>query len=65
VPRRGRVDRGGKEGELDRALDAYRDALAGAVGPAVARLDMLMKPYRRSPIGCAPRRRPARAAAEG
>jgi len=33
----------GKEGELDRALDAYRDALAGAVGPAVARLDMLMK----------------------
>src|SRR5207302_1688126 len=33
----------GKEGELDRALDSYRDALAGAVGPAVARLDMLMK----------------------
>jgi len=33
----------GKEADLDRALDAYREALAGAVGPAVAQLDMLMK----------------------
>ena len=33
----------GKEADLDRALDAYREALAGAVGPAAARLDMLMK----------------------
>jgi len=33
----------GKEADLDRALAAYREALAGVAGPAVARLDMLMK----------------------
>jgi len=33
----------GKEADLDRALTAYRDALAEAAGPVVARLDMLMK----------------------
>ena len=33
----------GKEDDLDRALDAYRDALASATGPDVARLDMLLK----------------------
>ncbi len=33
----------GKEEELDRALAAYRDAVAAATGPEVARLDMLMK----------------------
>ena len=33
----------GKEDELDRALAAYRDALASAAGPDVARLDMLLK----------------------
>ncbi len=33
----------GKEEELDRALVAYRDAVAAATGPEVARLDMLMK----------------------
>jgi len=33
----------GKEETLDRALAAYRDALAGATGPDVARLDMLLK----------------------
>jgi hypothetical protein len=33
----------GREADLDRALAAYRDALAEAAGPVVARLDMLMK----------------------
>jgi hypothetical protein len=33
----------GKEEALDQALAAYRDALAGATGPEVARLDMLLK----------------------
>src|SRR5439155_1448586 len=33
----------GKEADLDRALAAYRDALAAATGPEVARLDMLLK----------------------
>jgi hypothetical protein len=33
----------GKENDLDRALDAYRDTLASATGPDVARLDMLLK----------------------
>jgi hypothetical protein len=33
----------GKEEELDRALGAYRDTLAAAVGPDAATLDMLMK----------------------
>jgi hypothetical protein len=33
----------GKEEDLDRALAAYHEALAGAVGDAVARLDMLLK----------------------
>jgi hypothetical protein len=33
----------GKEEDLDRALVAYRDAVAAATGPEVARLDMLMK----------------------
>jgi ABC-type transporter Mla subunit MlaD len=33
----------GKEETLDRALAAYRDALAGATGADVARLDMLLK----------------------
>jgi len=33
----------GKEADLDRALAAYREALAEVAGPAVARLDMLMK----------------------
>ena len=33
----------GKEDELDQALAAYRDALAGTTGPDVARLDMLLK----------------------
>ena len=33
----------GKEDELDRALAAYRDAVAEATSPAVARLDMLLK----------------------
>jgi hypothetical protein len=33
----------GKEEALDRALAAYHDALAGATGPDVARLDMLLK----------------------
>src|SRR5689334_3901648 len=33
----------GKEDALDAALAAYRDALAGATGPDVARLDMLLK----------------------
>ncbi len=35
--------RDGKEAELDLALAAYRETLASAVGPAVARLDMLLK----------------------
>jgi len=33
----------GKEEALDRALAAYRDALAGATGADIARLDMLLK----------------------
>jgi hypothetical protein len=33
----------GKEDEIDRALKAYRDALATATGPEVAYLDMLLK----------------------
>jgi len=33
----------GKEEDIDRALAAYRDALAAATGPEVARLDMLLK----------------------
>jgi len=33
----------GKEEALDRALTDYREALAGAAGAAVARLDMLLK----------------------
>lgn len=33
----------GKEGELDRALAAYRDTVAAVVGEQVARLDMLLK----------------------
>src|SRR3989454_5579417 len=33
----------GKEADLDRALAAYREALAEVAGPAVARLDMLIK----------------------
>jgi hypothetical protein len=33
----------GKEAELDEALAAYREALAAATSPLVARLDMLMK----------------------
>ena len=33
----------GKEDALDQALGAYREALAGATGEAVARLDMLLK----------------------
>jgi ABC-type transporter Mla subunit MlaD len=33
----------GKEEEIDRALAAYRDALAAATGDTVARLDMLLK----------------------
>jgi len=33
----------GKEADLDRALAAYREALAAATGPEVARLDMLLK----------------------
>ena len=33
----------GKEDDLDRALAAYREAVAAATGPEVARLDMLMK----------------------
>jgi hypothetical protein len=33
----------GKEEALDLALAAYHDALAGATGPEVARLDMLLK----------------------
>jgi hypothetical protein len=33
----------GKEAALDRALAAYREALTEVTGPAVARLDMLMK----------------------
>ena len=33
----------GKEETLDRALAAYRDALASTSGPDVARLDMLLK----------------------
>ena len=33
----------GKEDALDQALVAYRDALGGATGPEVARLDMLLK----------------------
>jgi hypothetical protein len=33
----------GKEADLDRALAAYREALAAATGPEIARLDMLLK----------------------
>jgi hypothetical protein len=33
----------GKEAELDRALAAYREAVAGVAGAAVAKLDMLLK----------------------
>jgi len=33
----------GKEEEIDRALAAYREALATTTGPDVARLDMLLK----------------------
>jgi len=33
----------GKEEDLDRALAAYRDALAGATGVRIAELDMLLK----------------------
>ena len=33
----------GKEADIDRALAAYREALTEVAGPAVARLDMLMK----------------------
>jgi len=33
----------GKEEALDRALDAYREALAAVAGPAIARFDMLLK----------------------
>ncbi|HUE29940.1 MAG TPA: hypothetical protein VMR79_03650, partial [Verrucomicrobiae bacterium] len=33
----------GKEADIDRALEAYRAALAEATGPEVARLDMLLK----------------------
>jgi hypothetical protein len=33
----------GKEDALDQALVAYRDTLAGATGPEVARLDMILK----------------------
>src|SRR5437899_11566277 len=33
----------GREAALDRALAAYRDALAEVAAPVVARLDMLMK----------------------
>ncbi len=33
----------GREAEIDRALGAYREALAAATGPEVARLDMLLK----------------------
>src|SRR2546428_3995075 len=32
-----------QEADLDRGLAAYRDALAAATGPEVARLDMLLK----------------------
>jgi hypothetical protein len=33
----------GKEDALDRALDAYREALIAVAGPEIARLDMLLK----------------------
>jgi len=33
----------GKEEELDRALAGYRETLAAATGPDVARLDMMLK----------------------
>ena len=33
----------GKEADLDRALAAYREALAATTGPEIARLDMLLK----------------------
>lgn len=33
----------GKEEELDRALAGYRETLAAATGPAVAKLDMMLK----------------------
>ncbi|HJQ83458.1 MAG TPA: hypothetical protein VKA21_05240 [Candidatus Binatia bacterium] len=33
----------GKEDALDRAIGAYRDTLAAAAGPDVARLDILLK----------------------
>lgn len=33
----------GKDGELDQALAAYREALAGIAGPDVAYADMLLK----------------------
>jgi hypothetical protein len=51
----------GKEEELDRALGAYRDALADAIGPSRARLDMLLKAVpavadrlRAAPVAAAP-----------
>jgi hypothetical protein len=33
----------GKDGELDQALAAYREAVAKATGPKVAHYDMLLK----------------------
>ena len=33
----------GKEADLDRALAAYHEAIAAVIGPARARLDMLLK----------------------
>ena len=52
----------GKEEALDRALAAYREALEAATGPAVARIDMLLKAVpavaervrRGSPVSAAP-----------
>jgi hypothetical protein len=57
----------GKEDDLDRALAAYRDALAGATGPDVARLDMLLKavPAVADRMRRAPSSSPAEAAPRG
>jgi hypothetical protein len=46
----------GKEQEIDRALAAYREALAAATGPEVAYLDMLLKavPEVAERLRCAP-----------
>jgi hypothetical protein len=51
----------GKEEALDQALAAYRDALATATGPEVARLDMLLKAV---PAVAERMRRPPAATAE-